>query len=76
VFLAVLPVLWARGTAACAHTLSGLIENLAGHPAGRGILHVNQHLAGGRQPIEWRREINLLNRGVSDRRASRESAVG
>jgi hypothetical protein len=35
--LAVLLVLWARGTAACANTLSGLIENLAGHPAGRGV---------------------------------------
>jgi hypothetical protein len=45
VFLAVLPVLWARGTAACAHTLSGLIENLAGHPAGRGILHVRPALS-------------------------------
>jgi hypothetical protein len=36
-FFAVLLVLWARGTAACSHTMSGLIENLAGHPVGRGV---------------------------------------
>jgi predicted small secreted protein len=33
----VLLVLWARGTAACSNTMSGLIENLAGHPVGRGV---------------------------------------